>query len=611
MKEKLVDLDELWIKEYYVKRMAADWPNWDLFICSYLRFLIFCDQCHDFLEKEDRNEWNSHVNDIYNHLEKDYIADLKWISGQKRIDELDPKHINSRWKGQKGKSGTLLIGEYIDTISKKFLGIIDFNLVKDGFSERSSSPCSKGAETIIKFITTVSSTEVSSANTILAVDADKSRFRLASFLHYICQMISEETPIFNLANMMATKYDSASGSGTQTFIETVENTINNGAKSTIPFHENGIKITVKIGSTPLIVYEISPPPKLENWGGEPKHNARFFTTQAFKAAEENEIDMRIPEGTLGSKGESMGVDGFLKFDNNDKWGMAAVRAQAIRNNKVTKLKIKQFYSKGENVFIETNESIDSRNASVKSLTIKYKPTPENVNTVSYYKTLGDLGQILEYFTIYHSGVYRPHLFLTFDRICSRISSIFNRFTIFESQNDNEIIAPLYIFLPEEHTAAVAGLLDIQNKENTGYATGEKMDEVQDRILNSIDQAERIEAAGILSGKRRRENGFGKKKKVSIRNTSTMVLKAKLKSVGVPVTKVVRGKRMKLTRKQLEMRAEAFKKLQMRCQKKGISLTYVSKKKGRTFKSVKRLLSDMKRKPKPKPKTKKKSKTKWG
>ena len=429
MEEKYVDLDELWIKPFYVKRKAADWPQWDLFICSYLRFLIFCDQCHDFLEKDYRNDWKSHVKDIYN--EEDYIKDLKWIknkikaSGQKEIDELEPKHIKSRWAGQRGKSGTLLIGEYIDTISKKFLGIIDFNLVKDGFSELSSSPCSKGAETIIKFITTDNSTDVSSANTILAVDADKNRFRLASFLHYICQMISEETPKFNLANMMATKYDSASGSGTQTFIETVETTVNKGAKSMIPFHQNGIKIMVKIGSTHLIKYEISPPPKLENWGDVPKHNENSFTDAAFKAAKENKIDMRIPAGTLGSKGEPMGVDGFLKFDNKIKWSEGAVRAQAIRNNKVTKLKIEQFFSKGGEVFNETNKSIDSRNASVKSLTIKYKPTQENVNTVSCYKTLGDLGQILEYFTLYNGGVYRPHLFLTFDRICSRISSIFN------------------------------------------------------------------------------------------------------------------------------------------------------------------------------------------
>jgi len=68
--------------------------------------------------------------------------------------------------------------------------------------------------------------------------------------------------------------------------------------------------------------------------------------------------------------------------------------------------------------------------------------------------------------------------------------------------------------------------------------------------------------------------------------------------------------MKLTRKQLEMRAEAFKRLQIRCQKKGINLTYVSKK-GRKYKSAKRLLNDLKRQPKSKPRPKTKAKMKWG
>ena len=59
-----------------------------------------------------------------------------------------------------------------------------------------------------------------------------------------------------------------------------------------------------------------------------------------------------------------------------------------------------------------------------------------------------------------------------------------------------------------------------------------------------------------------------------------------------------------------MRAQAFKRLQIICQKKGINLTYVSKK-GRKYKSAKRLLSDLKRQPKFKPKPKTKPKMKWG
>jgi len=204
-----------------------------------------------------------------------------------------------------------------------------------------------------------------------------------------------------------------------------------------------------------------------------------------------------------------------------------------------------------------------------------------------YKTLGDFGQILEYNSLTGNLTQYRSLFITFDTICSRISSLFNRYTIFESSAVEE--QGVTMFLPEYINTAILG---VQN------------------LARAHDGAD-----GLLTLSRKRQNidissSFGKKKKVSIRNTSTKVLKAKLKLVGIPMSKVIRGKRMKLTRKQLELRAEAFKKLQMRCQKKGISLTYVSKK-GRKYKSVKRLLSDMKRKPKTKPKTKKKSKMKWG
>ena len=143
----------------------------------------------------------------------------------------------------------------------------------------------------------------------------------------------------------------------------------------------------------------------------------------------------------------------------------------------------------------------------------------------------------------------------------------------------------------------------------GWVGGDRGGDRYDRDGDRYDRDGDRERSRSRSRSREREY-FGKKPKVSIRNTSTRVLKAKLKSVGVPVTKVVRGKRMKLTRKELEMRAGAFKRLQIRCQKEGISITFVSKK-GRKYKSAKRLLSDLKRKIKPKPKKSVKPKMKWG
>tara|TARA_B110000444_G_scaffold67020_1_gene62960 strand:+ start:11949 stop:13847 length:1899 start_codon:yes stop_codon:yes gene_type:complete len=632
MEEEDINLDELWIKPLYENRKAPEWPPWEMFICWYLRFLIFCDQCHDFLENDDRNEWSSQKKYVYQELEKDYLTDIEWIQSEIETElwvtttlppELKPENIKSILFQQlkKGKSETLLMGDYIDNISKRFLGIDDFNLVKDDFSRRSSNPCSQGAQTILKFINIASNDEESLATggTILAVDADKSKFRLSSFLHHICQMITDRYD-FNLANMMATKYDSASGSGTQTFINAVETTMKTATKSITEIHPKGINISVQIRGIVLIEYKINPLAKLKNREWKLKHKSEFFSphsasnSTAFEYAKNNNIDMRIPKGTLGNKGEPLGDGGFLKFDSGKKfWNMYNVRSQDERNKKVITLEIKQFFKKKIDVFSKTNQALDSRNTSVKSLTKEYLPIEKNVSTVVCYKTLGDLGQILEYFTIYNKGSYGTHLFLTFDRICSRISSIFNRFTIFESQNDDEIVAPLHAFIQEGSVSSVAGLLNIGDPSNTARATQERIDYVQGQIKDFEDRAD---TANILVNLEKRQqrltkkpySRFGKKPKVSIRNTSTRVLKAKLKSVGIPLSKVIRGKRMKLTRKQLEMKADGFKRLQLRCQKSGISLTYVSKK-GRKYKSAKRLLNDLKRKFKPKPKIK--PKMKWG
>ena len=293
-------------------------------------------------------------------------------------------------------------------------------------------------------------------------------------------------------------------------------------------------------------------------------------------------------------------------------------------NITVRLSIKKYFSQTyQTPIFRTNDSIGpQKNNSVSSLALDMvsnyntaKPTEKILGgpvmqrfyELSIFKTMGDFLQLMTFLCLEDKcenfrGI-SPELvdsittFITFDKLCIDMGSIFSSFVVGEtgSKTSNSLITGLSIFLREDIAAAVS---------LTGYSK-------QSYNIESKKRARRAsEAETAYSLIDMQTTGFGKKKKVSIRNTSTKVLKAKLKLVGIPMSKVIRGKRMKLTRKQLEMRAEAFKKLQMRCQKKGISLTYVSKK-GRKYKSVKRLLSDMKRKPKTKPKTKKKSKMKWG
>lgn len=65
------------------------------------------------------------------------------------------------------------------------------------------------------------------------------------------------------------------------------------------------------------------------------------------------------------------------------------------------------------------------------------------------------------------------------------------------------------------------------------------------------------------------SSFGKKR---ILNSKNMLnIKEKLKSVGIRVTKEVKGKRKSLTEKEMNIKAESFKKLQLKAKERGIKL----------------------------------------
>jgi hypothetical protein len=72
------------------------------------------------------------------------------------------------------------------------------------------------------------------------------------------------------------------------------------------------------------------------------------------------------------------------------------------------------------------------------------------------------------------------------------------------------------------------------------------------------------------------------------------LKNKLKMVGIKVTKMVKGKRVSLTKKELQKRISAFKKLQTKAKKLKVSLKYKSTSGRYKFKSRGRLIFDIKK-----------------
>ncbi len=227
----------------------------------------------------------------------------------------------------------------------------------------------------------------------------------------------------------------------------------------------------------------------------------------------------------------------------------------------------------------------------------------------------DLDQI--YRTQYHVS-----FFVTFDRLCARISSMFLPFTLFESGLAKDFRAPMTIFTRRESSqqwldsVRAAGrrsldqttmdttganlLLDLSRISQSGMQPAQESAQQQiaftDAYTTPVAAAQAIATAinapgGVVNAVNF-ANAFGKSY-TKIKTISVETLKRKLKSVGILITKVTKtGKRIPLTRKELEQKANAFTKLQLKAKNKNIKITYIGRDGTRKYKNYKRLLSDL-------------------
>lgn len=654
---KVVKIEDCWMTAEYnnhnrYKIQNGELPPGDVFMIYFLRFLLFCDQCHDFCEDADRNNWIHNVKGkdkddikkkIYNIIKNGYAQDIQSLRvlTASRLEYLGigPSSIETAWRSTKDMK------KIIDALLKNKFGIE----VVGSSARESRDGCSMASKRLLQKVDLVPGTNTTSDSPYtIAVDADQSRFKLSTLLNYICDITIDKNirREVHLCDMASTKYDSASGSGALNFIKAIkanyESTDNIKIKDIVDRTE--LELTFRGTTIIHMKYEIDKNigDKIDgdNWNQrrqkimndvkdhDPNTELRYWP------ASKQEIYDDIKERGIIVPYSKPGTSSDKRYEwKRNRITPGDLKKLAQKSPSIT-LNIKKFFSRDYEQFEKLNDVINSENSSVSSLTSNYDiyndewkpeigidPDPTELNdlvNIMCYKTLGDFGQILEYNSLTSNLTQYRNLFITFDTICSRISSLFNRYTIFESSDIAE--QGVTMFLPEyintaipaigglgAATEAAGGLVSLARGMKR-WVAGDPQEVVNAREEEAENRARRAEQAGraAKSPVRRRLGAFGKKPKVSIRNTSTRVLKAKLKSVGVPVTKVVRGKRMKLTRKELEMRAGAFKRLQLRCQKEGINLTYVSKK-GRKYKSAKRLLSDLKRQPKFKPRPK----MKWG
>lgn len=189
------------------------------------------------------------------------------------------------------------------------------------------------------------------------------------------------------------------------------------------------------------------------------------------------------------------------------------------------------------------------------------------------KTMGDFLQIISFI----KSPSNNKLFITADILSSKICALFSKFSFLERIKENNFIISgmgLYMTQVEEDFHKNASIL--MELAGPGALTVEPDPDI------------------IRNNKRQR---FGKKTKSNkIKHMPIEQLKSKLKSIGINVTKITRsGKRLPLTRKELERKAVMFKNLQLRAKKMGIKIMYKSRSRGYVYKSYIRLMNEIEKK----------------
>ena len=230
---------------------------------------------------------------------------------------------------------------------------------------------------------------------------------------------------------------------------------------------------------------------------------------------------------------------------------------------VVSLNVFKYFTQDINVSV-TNEKVGSTaNNSVKGLVNKMKTESslvgvnkmETIYKYSIAKTLGDFLQIISYLNV----PTNQKIFISADILSTKICSLFSKASFIEN---------------------------IGTEENLITGMG---------VYMTRDEADRQLVASqllIMAGRKRGRNQFGKKSN-KLRSMSNEELKTKLKSVGINVTKLSsKGKRLNLTRKEMEKKANLFKNLQLRAKKIGIKIMYKSKTRGYVYKSYTRLMNEL-------------------
>ena len=384
-------------------------------ICKYVfmrlfRSLFYFDFVHDFgdtkrdgnnlykgLSKEEKKQKRVEIIKIYQNVyEKDILDIYRFIFNEdnetkySKVKDFDKNIIlkNTKIKIQE------TFNESEDVIKEKVLNIIKYLDIEPVNVIDNINNCGQTFDDIINNINDYSTNKI---NIELFVDADKSKFSLYPILNQICSLLFinfTNIKTINYNKSILDKYDGASSSSLLSIIRNLKENV----------YPNNVNIN-KINNIDLPFSTIK---------------------MIFKLNENDEYEDRFIQLNFQKKKDdsvTLNIDRFFTLYEEEK-------EQNLSNSTVSSTSF---------LMNNTLEYINSKKLDQKTLEQNYA----NFVLQSYFKTMGDFSQIILVHQLSKINKDNLYLFLSFDKIASYISSLFNAGTLKE-ENENPLL-PLKFF----------------------------------------------------------------------------------------------------------------------------------------------------------------------
>lgn len=545
------------------------------------RLLIYCDECHDFLG--GRTGWDKNIKRQFYEKKRDQLyTDIAWY-----INSLGgPRAINSNgteafytmyknkllisWTRSKHTTPAALKQDYItsEEMSKKVTDFVIVNIFK-----LKPLPLSKILGCGFEFdiyktaaILTYLNTEHSGGAAWktgealnLCVDMTLKGRNLMPFYHiifkdYFRRKSQKECNQGSIANIIQYGFQSSEPIVSESAIKFVQTP----AQQFDSAGSDAIERLLQIDKTNITNFT-----DLTGLRGDAGFTLNFFGTTIIQYKFTNQSDE--------SAGVDLTIGRFFSIDS------LSTITDATRNSNVSSV------SKIAESMINETSILSKKELSM-----------------SIFKTMGDFLQIVS--SIQINKRVGNFGFITGDIICGKIASLFIKSAYCELEIPDDLFAGISIYLSDSQIIAFQkikpDILTILQQILTSTALSQDILSTfeEDLQLNENDLTDFQQAFEDQRRKRGR-GAFGKKNKSNkIKHMPIDQLKSKLKSVGINVTKITRsGKRLPLTRKELERKAVMFKNLQLRAKKMGIKIMHKSRTRGYVYKSYIRLMNEIEKK----------------